>query len=81
VFVEKRALSSMRNSPRSTIGLPKTKNKGYYPENKNDYMGSSSPAPNRYNPNSQSVKILEPSMSVGKSQRFHKPSSVFNLNS
>ena len=42
----------MRNSPRSTIGLPKTKNKGYYPENKNDYMGSASPAPNRYNPNS-----------------------------
>ena len=52
MFVEKRALSSMRNSPRSTIGLPKTKNKGYYPENKNDYMGSASPAPNRYNPNS-----------------------------
>ena len=57
VFVEKRALSSMRNSPRMSIPVPKPNVKrGYHPENKNDYMGSSSPAPNKYNPNYKSVK-------------------------
>lgn len=46
----------MRNSPHMSIGLPSRKNKPYYPEVKKDFLGKSSPAPDKYNPNMQSVK-------------------------
>lgn len=46
VAVEKKSLSSMRNSPRHSIGLPFDKNIPYHKETYTDFIGRSSPAVN-----------------------------------
>lgn len=78
MFVEKKALSSMKNSPKVSIGMPKRKNMGYHPEVYTEFLGSSSPACTKYHPNNnvRSTKSLQPKYSVGKFERFHKPSSI-----
>ena len=81
VAVEKRALSSLRNSPRHSLGLPFTKNRPYHKENSKDYYGRDSPAASTYRPNSQLVKEQLPSYSQSKFERFHKPSSIVKLRS
>jgi hypothetical protein len=63
VAVEKKALSSMRNSPRVGIGLPIEKNKPYFKEVFTDFLGRSSPAVNKYNPKDDLVKPKDPSFS------------------
>jgi hypothetical protein len=52
VAVEKKALSSLRNSPRHSIGVPITKNKPYFRETVKDFVGRDSPAASAYRPNS-----------------------------
>lgn len=81
VAVEKRALSSLRNSPRFSLGLPNTKNRAYHKENSKDFAGRDSPAANSYRPSSMLVKDALPSYSQSKFQRFHNPSSVSKLRS
>lgn len=63
VAVEKKALSSMKNSPRLSIGLPRYKNKPYWPEVKNDFMGKDSPAVTSYQPDADKIKTSDPKYS------------------
>jgi len=63
VFVEKKPLSSMRNSPRVTIGLPIEKNKPYFKEVFTEFMGRSSPAANKYSPKVDLTVRKDPSFS------------------
>jgi len=69
----------MRNSPRITIGLPITKNKPYYPEVYTDFLGRSSPSVSSYDPNINAIKPKDPNFSQSRFKRFHKPSSLANL--
>jgi hypothetical protein len=66
VTSKNKALSSMRNSPRLTIGLPMSNKRPYFKENSTDFMGSSSPASNKYNPNYEKVKVKDPNFSLSK---------------
>jgi len=79
VAVEKKPLSSLRNSPRHSIGMPITKNKPYFRETVKDFIGRDSPAASTYRPNSELIKEKLPSYSQSKFSRFHKPSSVVKV--
>jgi hypothetical protein len=79
VFVENKPLSSMRNSPRVSIGLPIEKNKPYFKEVFKDFMGRSSPAASKYSPRDELTHPKDPSFSLSKFKRFYKPSSVVDL--
>lgn len=63
VAVEKKSLSSMRNSPRHSIGLPSARNKPYHKETYTDFIGRSSPALNKYNPDYSVGKNKDPQFS------------------
>ena len=60
VAVDRKALSSMRNSPRMSIGLPAYKNKPYWPETLSDFVGKDSPAVTSYHPINETVKVKDP---------------------
>ena len=81
VAVEKKPLSSMRNSPRHSVGMPNTKNKPYYKETIKDFVGRDSPAASAYRPNSMLVKEKLPSYSQSKFTRFHNPSTMAKMKS
>jgi hypothetical protein len=63
VAVENKPLSSCRNTPQISIGLPLEKNKPYFPEVKTDFVGRSSPAVNKYSPKDVLTKPKDPSFS------------------
>ena len=50
VAVEKHVLSSNRNSPRVSLGLPTDRNKPYHKENYTEFMGRDSPSLSSYKP-------------------------------
>lgn len=78
-MVENKILSSIRNSPRLSIGLPINKNKPYWKETAKDFIGKSSPRVTSYDPDLKLTKGCEPKFSQPKFMRFYKPSSVANL--
>jgi len=79
VAVEKKALSSMRNSPRISIGLPSTDGLGapYFKETK--MSGRDSVPSTKYNPSNDFIKNKYPAFSMPTSERFYKPTSVSRL--
>lgn len=79
VAVEHKSLSTMRNTPMISIGLPNTKNKPYYKETYSDFIGRSSPNPCKYSPDFKRIKAADPNYSQSKFKRFYKPSSVAQL--
>ena len=79
VAVDHKPLSTLRNSPRLSIGLPNYKNKPYFPEVSSEFIGRNSPAVTKYSPSMEATKTKEPEFSISKFQRFHKPSSLANL--
>ena len=67
----------MRNSPMPSFGL-KINKPGYHPEIYKDFIGKDSPG-HKYFPTESKVKRMEPSYSLPKFDRFHKPGTLAKL--
>ena len=72
-------ISTRKNHPRISIGLPLLKNQPYFRETQSQFVGRDTPSPTHYMPQIGNTRVRAPRCAESRFKRFYVPSSVTNL--